>query len=127
MHMWASHSAHIYNLLPHDWASPLTGWTPYLWVELSLFAYIFGRVVEETQQVYLDRSSYFKDRWNQIDLLTVIFMLCCFVMRVVVWVDGLNASTEMAPGAVMSTYIGDGTLRLEPHVKEILMQLQLLV
>lgn len=52
MHMWASHSAHIYNLLPHDWASPLTGWTPYLWVELSLFAYIFGRVVEETQQVH---------------------------------------------------------------------------
>lgn len=50
-------------------------------------------------------------------------MLCCFVMRVVVWVDGLNASTEMAPGAVMSTYIGDGTLRLEAHVKEILMQL----
>ena len=32
-------------------------------------------------------SSYASDMWNQIDILTLVFMFVCFTLRCILWVD----------------------------------------
>ncbi len=115
LHSWAHHSTHFYTLLPAEVNAGLL-------VELLLFAYVLGRAVEELQQVYIDRGAYFRDSWNLLDVTTVSLMLVCFVIRVVVWYDGIDATRAMPRGALMSTELSLGRLDLDGETILTLMQ-----
>ena len=116
--LWSQRSGTLYDMFPYDV-------TPGLVIELLLWSYLLGRILEEVYQVYTLKGSYFNEIWNVIDVATVTVMANCFALRLIVWIDGGNASAyaaDHAYGAVRSAYTGEGVLGLSTGTKLICMQ-----
>jgi len=79
-------------------------------LEFGLWAYLFGRIVEELEQLFSETETgslrqrlrtYFASGWNQIDFVTIVIMLICFALRVLLWVDILPLATYPGTGGVV--------------------------
>ena len=117
--LWSQRLGTLYDMFPYDVTAGLV-------IELLLWSYLLGRILEEVYQAYTLKGSYFSDFWNFIDVATVTIMGTCFALRLIVWIDGGNASAyaaDHAHGAVRSAYTGEGVLGLSTWTKLACMQL----
>ena len=98
--------------------------SPQVVMELLLWAYLLGRIIEESTQVFVEGSiwGYISDGWNRLDLYSIVIMLVCLGLRIIVWIDVAskenyyNGALALGPAGQMGLY------GLSFETKQILMQ-----
>lgn len=59
-------------------------WAAFIFV-LVVMCFVIYFLIEEIQEVYTDRLSYFLDPWNVLDWINMILLIVAFIIRILVW------------------------------------------